>query len=52
MPGDVLFIVGGTLPFLWIAWLGVRRTVKQVTLREPEHPLFTEVIEPAGTAER
>jgi nitric oxide reductase large subunit len=23
MPGDLIFIIGGTLPFLWIAWLGV-----------------------------
>ena len=24
LPGDVVFIVGGALPFLWICWLGVR----------------------------
>ena len=22
MPGDVVFLVGGIAPFLWIAWLG------------------------------
>jgi nitric oxide reductase subunit B len=45
MPGDVVFIVGGTLPFLYIAWLGVRYTVQRVTREEPEHPLFTELTE-------
>lgn len=35
MPGDILFIVGGTLPFCYIAWVGVRRTVRRVTLQEP-----------------
>jgi len=52
MPGDILFIVGGTLPFLWIAWLGVRRAVRRVTREEPEHPLFTDIIEPVGAGER
>jgi nitric oxide reductase subunit B len=51
MPGDILFIIGGTLPFLWIAWLGVRRTVRRITREEPEHPLFTDIIEPVGTTE-
>jgi nitric oxide reductase subunit B len=45
MPGDVIFIVGGTLPFLYIAWLGVRHMVQRVTREEPEHPLFTELTE-------
>ena len=22
LPGDIIFIVGGILPFIWIAWLG------------------------------
>jgi nitric oxide reductase subunit B len=45
MPGDVVFIVGGTLPFLYIAWLGVRHMVQRITREEPEHPLFTELTE-------
>ena len=37
MPGDVLFIVGGILPFLYITWLGVRRGIRAtVTRMEPE----------------
>lgn len=42
MPGDVLFLVGGVLPFVYIAWLGVRRGVRaSVTRMEPE-TLFVE----------
>ena len=42
LPGDMLFIVGGALPALYIAYLGVRHTVKRVTLDEPDDILFTE----------
>jgi nitric oxide reductase subunit B len=45
LPGDVVFIVGGALPFLYIAWLGAWHTVHKVTRQEPEHPLFTELTE-------
>ena len=50
LPGDVLFIVGGAVPALYIAYLGIRHTVKRVTLEEPEDILFTEIAEPAGVA--
>ena len=33
MPGDFLFILGGVLPFVWIAWLGVRYGIKATTHR-------------------
>ena len=46
--GDILFIAGGAIPTLYIAYLGVRHTVKRVTLEEPEDILFTEVVQPAG----
>ncbi len=47
LPGDVVFIAGGALPFLWICWLGVRyRVDNQVTI-EPEDVLFTEITERA-----
>src|SRR5262245_46465765 len=46
-PGDLIFIVGGAIPTLYIAYLAIRYTVKQVTLEEPEDILFTEVHEPA-----
>jgi nitric oxide reductase subunit B len=51
LPGDVLFIGGGVLPLLYLCWLGVRHTVKQVTLEEPADILFTEITEPAKTPE-
>jgi nitric oxide reductase subunit B len=50
LPGDVIFIVGGALPFLWICWLGVRyRVTNQVTV-EPEDVLYTEIHEPVDTS--
>jgi nitric oxide reductase subunit B len=48
LPGDILFIVGGALPALYIAYIGIRHTVKRVVLDEPEEILFTEVTEPAA----
>lgn len=48
LPGDVLFIVGGVLPLLWIAWLAIRRPVKETTLVEPGDILFTEITVPTG----
>jgi len=44
-PGDVLLIVGGTLPILYLAWLGVRYLNPRVVLEEAEPVLFTEVAE-------
>jgi nitric oxide reductase subunit B len=45
-PGDVLFIVGGTLPVLYLAWLGVRHLVPVMTIEEPAEILFAELTEP------
>ena len=43
-PGDVIFIVGGTLPFLWIAFQGVRNFRHGKTVHEfPEDVLYTEL---------
>jgi nitric oxide reductase subunit B len=51
-PGDVVFIVGGVLTVLYICWIGVRHTVREVVYEEPEDLLFTEVTEePAQPAE-
>ena len=37
MPGDVLFLVGGILPFVWITWTGIRHAIPAtVTAMEPE----------------
>ena len=54
MPGDMVFIVGGVLPLLYLCYLGVRYTVPRITMEEPEDILFTEVAEPeaAGPRER
>jgi nitric oxide reductase subunit B len=42
-PGDVLFIVGGTLPLLYLCWLGVRHRHTAAVTVIPEGVLFTEV---------
>jgi nitric oxide reductase subunit B len=46
LPGDILFIVGGTFPVLYLCWLGITRMNKQTLLEEPEGVLFTEIHEP------
>jgi nitric oxide reductase subunit B len=43
MPGDLIFIIGGVLPFLWIAWLGVRFVRKPRTREVPVEALYTEL---------
>ena len=40
LPGDVIFIVGGVLPFLWITWLGVRYRIRATTYEVPMESLF------------
>jgi nitric oxide reductase subunit B len=45
LPGDTLFILGGTLPIVYLAWLGVRRMKPRTTLEEPRDVLFTEIVE-------
>ncbi len=50
LPGDIVFIAGGALPALYIAYLGIRHTVKRVTLEEPDDILFTEIHQPEGVA--
>ncbi|MEA2138376.1 MAG: nitric oxide reductase subunit [Solirubrobacteraceae bacterium] len=49
LPGDVLFIAGGAVPALYVAYLGVRHTVKRVTLDEPDDILFTDIAVAHGT---
>ncbi len=50
LPGDVIFIVGGVLPLLYLCYLGVRYTVPRITMEEPEDILFTEVTQPTEAA--
>jgi nitric oxide reductase subunit B len=45
LPGDAVFILGGTLPVLYLCWLGVRRLKKQPPREEPDGILFTEIQE-------
>lgn len=40
LPGDVVFIVGGALPLLYLCYLGVRHTVPRITMEEPEDILL------------
>ncbi|MDI3315202.1 MAG: cbb3-type cytochrome c oxidase subunit I [Mycobacterium sp.] len=49
LPGDVIFIVGGVVPFMWIAWTALRNFRSGSTAQElPEHPLYIEAGAPAG----
>jgi nitric oxide reductase subunit B len=43
LPGDTLFIIGGTLPILYLSWLGVHHLKRQTTLEEPREMLFVEI---------
>jgi nitric oxide reductase subunit B len=45
LPGDTLFILGGTLPVLYLCWLGVRYMKPQTSLDAPSDVLFTEIVE-------
>jgi len=44
MPGDVVFILGGALPILYLAFLGIRHMRASSTKEEPEEVLFTDVV--------
>jgi nitric oxide reductase subunit B len=50
LPGDALFILGGCLPILYLAWLGVRSTKTPITGEEPGGTLFTNVSLSKGPA--
>ncbi|MGH7365642.1 MAG: nitric-oxide reductase large subunit [Candidatus Rokuibacteriota bacterium] len=43
MPGDLVFIIGGILPFLWLTWTGIRHRIPSTTLEVPQEALFVEV---------
>ena len=43
LPGDALFIVGGTLPVLYLCWRGVSRMKGRTPREEPDGVLFTEI---------
>ena len=45
LPGDTVFILGGTLPVLYLCWLGVRHRKQQPPRENPDGILFTEIQE-------
>jgi len=45
LPGDIVFIVGGVLPIVYLCWLGVRYMRSPAEMEEAGEVLFTEVIE-------
>jgi nitric oxide reductase subunit B len=45
LPGDAVFIVGGTLPVLYLTWLGVSRRKQQADLEPVSNVVLTEVVE-------
>lgn len=50
LPGDLVFIGGGALPFIWICWLGVRYRATKVTDIQDEDALFSDkAIQGAGS---
>ena len=46
MPGDIVFILGGTLPILYLSFLGIRYMRKNTTMEEPKDVLFTDIVVP------
>ncbi|HKW17191.1 MAG TPA: cbb3-type cytochrome c oxidase subunit I [Terriglobales bacterium] len=44
LPGDVVFILGGVLPVLYLCWVGIRHASATKTREEPKDVLFTEVV--------
>jgi len=44
MPGDIVFILGGALPILYLSFLGIRYKRSGTTTEEPEDVLFTDIV--------
>lgn len=42
-PGDAIFIIGGTLPLLYMTWLGIRYRTKPTAQTAEATALFTEI---------
>jgi nitric oxide reductase subunit B len=43
MPGDIVFILGGTLPVLYLSFLGIRYMKRNSTIEGSKEILFTEI---------
>jgi nitric oxide reductase subunit B len=51
LPGDLILIIGGVLPFIWIAWTALRNFRGGPVVEElPEHPLYTDTASAASAA--
>ena len=48
MPGDIVFIVGGILPIVYLSVLGVRYMKTGTSTEEPKDILFTDIVAQAG----
>ena len=48
MPGDIVFIVGGILPIVYLSVLGIRYMKTGTSTGEPKDVLFTDVVAQAG----
>ncbi len=48
MPGDIVFIVGGILPIVYLSVLGIRYMKTGTSTEEPKDVLFTDVVAQAG----
>ena len=44
MPGDIVFIFGGTLPIFYLAFQGVRHMGSSTTTEERKDILFTDIV--------
>jgi nitric oxide reductase subunit B len=44
MPGDIVFILGGALPILYLCFLGIRHMRSSATTEEPKDILFTDIV--------
>lgn len=48
MPGDIVFILGGAVPVLYLCWLGIRYPKKPSEPERVEENLFTEIAQVGG----
>ncbi len=44
MPGDIVFIVGGILPILYLSLLGIRYMKRGTSMEKPKDILFTDIV--------
>jgi len=47
MPGDIVFIVGGAVPVLYLCFLGIRHMRPSTSTDDQNNVLFTDIVVPA-----